>query len=144
MEKLYTAYATATAGRNGHAETSDGRLKVDLTHPVNPQRPATGTDPEQLFACGYAACYGGALEFVAKQKGHTLTQPVQVESEVSLQKRPQGGFIIGVNLTVRLYGVTQEEGQVVVDEAHHVCPYSNAIRGNVEVNTTVVTLADAD
>lgn len=144
MEKLYTANATAVAGRNGHAETSDGRLKVMLTQPVNPQRPATGTDPEQLFACAYAACYGGAVEFVAKQRKASLTQPVQVDSEVSLLKRAQGGFIIGVSLTVRLYGVTQEEGEIIAQEAHHVCPYSNSIRGNVDVGTRVVAMMDAD
>lgn len=144
MEKLYTTAATAVAGRNGHAETADGRLKVELTHPVNPQRPVNGTDPEQLFACAYAACYGGAVEFVARQKGVSLTQPVQVESEVSLCKRPQGGFIIAVKLNVKLYGIEQDVGEVIAEEAHHVCPYSNAIRGNVEVETAVVTMVDAD
>lgn len=144
METLYTAKATATAGRNGKAETSDGRLSVILTHPVAPNRPATGTDPEQLFACGYAACFGGAVEFVAKSDGHTLTQPVQVDSEVSLLKRPQGGFTIGVVLHVHLYGVSQKAAEAIVEKAHGVCPYSNATKGNIEVNTTVHGVVDAD
>lgn len=138
METLYTAHASATAGRNGKAATSDGRLSVTLSHPVQPNRPATGTDPEQLFACGYAACYGGAVEFAARQLSHTLSAPVQVDSSVSLMKRPEDGFIIGVELVVHLAGVTQEEGEAITAKAHTICPYSNAVRGNVEVGTRVV------
>lgn len=144
MDKLYTTRATTVAGRNGHAETDDGRLKVTLTQPAHPQRPATGTDPEQLFACAYAACYGSALEFVARQKGVVLTEPVEVDSEVSLLKREHGGFIISVALTVRLYGVAQGIGETIAEEAHRVCPYSNALRGNVEVTTIVAAMVDAD
>lgn len=141
METLYTAHASATGGRNGKAATSDGRLSVDLSHPVNPQRPATGTDPEQLFACGYAACYGGAVEFAAKQMGVSLAAPVQVDSSVSLLKKPEGGFTISVELVAHLEGVDQAQGEAICERAHTICPYSNATRGNVEVGTSVVAKA---
>jgi osmotically inducible protein OsmC len=143
METLYTAHASATAGRNGKAATNDGRLQVDLTHPVQPNRPAHGTDPEQLFACGYAACFGGAVEFAARQMGINLTAPVQVDSAVSLLKRNEGGFTIGVELIVHLHGVDDDQGQAVVDKAHTICPYSNATRGNIEVSTSVVAMPAA-
>jgi Ohr subfamily peroxiredoxin len=141
METLYTAHASATGGRNGKAATSDGRLSVELTHPVNPQRPATGTDPEQLFACGYAACYGGAVEFAAKQLGASLTAPVQVDSSVSLLKRAEGGFTIGVELVLHLEGVDQAQGEAIAAKAHTICPYSNATHGNINVSTSVVAQA---
>lgn len=135
METLYTAYASSTAGRDGKAATSDGALQVEISPPgVN--RPGT-TNPEQLFACGYAACFGGATTFVAKQKGIDFSQPVQVDSEVSLLKKPEGGFTIGVSLHVHLFGVTQDVGEQLVAEAHTVCPYSNATRGNVDVQLSV-------
>ncbi|MBI1308446.1 MAG: Ohr family peroxiredoxin [Proteobacteria bacterium] len=138
METLYTAKASATGGRNGKAATSDGRLKVLLTHPVAPGRPEVGTDPEQLFACGYAACFGGATEFAAKQKEVELTQPVQVDSEVSLLKKPDVGFTVGVKLTVHLPGIKQSVAEEVVELAHTICPYSNATKGNVAVETVVL------
>jgi len=138
METLYTAHASATNGRDGKAATSDGRLSVTLSHPVQPNRPATGTDPEQLFACGYAACYGGAVAFAAKLLGHELTAPVQIDSSVSLLKRPEGGFTISVELVAHLQGVDDAQGRAITDKAHTICPYSNATRGNIEVSTQVV------
>lgn len=130
---LYTTQATATAGRNGHAETADGRLRVDLSHPVLPNRPETGTDPEQLFACGYAACFGGAVEFVAKQQNIELAAPVRVNSTVELLKR-EGGFTIAVALDVTLTGVDTATAQQLAAAAHEVCPYSYATRGNIVVD----------
>lgn len=134
MDTLYTAHATAVGGRNGHAETDDGRLSVSLSHPVAPNRPSTGTDPEQLFACGYAACFGGAVEFVAKQDGYALAAPARVASTVVLLKRPEGGFTISVDLDVTLTGVDTPTAEALVAKAHQVCPYSNATRGNVQVS----------
>ena len=99
-------------------------------------RPATGTDPEQLFAVGYAACFGGAVEFVAKQAKAELSGPVQVSSAVSLQTRPAGGFQIAVTLDVTVPGVDQATAEKLVNEAHGVCPNSNATRGNVDVQLT--------
>lgn len=135
METLYTAYASATGGRSGKAATSDGALNVALSSP-GADKPGT-TNPEQLFACAYAACFGGATEFVAKQKGISFIQPVQVDSEVSLLKKPEGGFTIGVNLHIHLFGVDQPTAEQLVADAHTVCPYSNATRGNVDVQLSV-------
>jgi osmotically inducible protein OsmC len=146
MDKLYTANASATGGRNGKAATSDGRLSVELTAPTNPQRPATGTDPEQLFACGYAGCYGGAVEYAAKLLGYSLSAPVQVDSSVTLYKtqdQPNMTFGIGVELVVHLQGVSEVQGQEITEKAHTICPYSNATRGNIEVNTRVIATAAA-
>lgn len=146
MDTLYTAHATATGGRAGKAATNDGRLSVELTAPTNPQRPAHGTDPEQLFACGYAACYGGAVEYAAKLLGHSLTAPVKVDSSVALQaieKTPNMRFGIAVELVVHLEGVTEAQGEEITEKAHTICPYSNATRGNVEVTTSVVATAAA-
>ena len=141
MDVLYTTTATATGGRQGSAATSDGRLKVALSHPVMKPRPETGTDPEQLFACAYAACYGGAGEYVCKQQGLPLSQPVQVTATVQLLKKGQTGplvnFAIGVELHVELHGISQAQADEVIATAHTVCPYSNATRGNVAVMTTV-------
>lgn len=140
MDTLYTAHATATAGRNGHAATNDGRLNVELSHPVLPNRPAQGTDPEQLFACGYAACFGGAVEFAAKLMGVSLAAPVKVDASVSLLKQPTEGFTISVDLTVHLEGVDEATGRAVVERAHGICPYSNATKGNIEVTTDVLAV----
>ena len=136
MDALYTTKATAVAGRSGHATTHDGRLAVELTHPVAPGRPATGTDPEQLFACGYAACFGGAVEFVAKQDNVALSEAVKVDSTVQLLKRPEGGFTVGVTLDVTLAGVDAATAHQLVGKAHHICPYSHATRGNITVALT--------
>jgi Ohr subfamily peroxiredoxin len=146
MDTLYTAKASATGGRGGKAATSDGRLSVELTAPTNPNRPATGTDPEQLFACGYAACYGGAVEYASKLLGHSLTAPVTVDSTVNLLKladTPNMRFSIGVELTVHLQGVDEAQGREIVEKAHTICPYSNATRGNIDVTTNVVATAAA-
>lgn len=146
MDTLYTAQASATGGRNGKAATKDGRLSVELTAPTAPNRPATGTDPEQLFACGYAACYGGAVEYAAKLLGHSLTAPVVVDSSVSLiaiEKTPNMRFTIGVELVVHLQGVTEAQGQEITAKAHTICPYSNATKGNIEVSTSVLAMPAA-
>ncbi len=151
MDIIYSTQASATAGRNGKAATSDGRLNVTLTHPVQPNRPPEGTDPEQLFACAYAACFGGAVEYAAKTLGAELTAPVQVDSRVSLGKLPEselggGGFMrfgIAVELVVHLQGVDDAQGQQIVERAHQICPYSNATRGQVAVDITVVAVPAA-
>lgn len=147
MDIVYSTQASATAGRNGKAATSDGRLAVSLSHPVQPSRPAEGTDPEQLFACAYAACYGGAVEYAAKTLGYSLTAPVQVDSRVSLGKLPESGdyvrFGIEVELVVHLHGVDDAQGRAITERAHSICPYSNATRGNVTVETTVVAVPAA-
>ncbi len=145
MDKLYTATASAVGGRKGHASTSDGRLSVEITHPVHPNRPSTGTDPEQLFAAAYAACYGGAVEYVASQQGVTFAKPVEVTAKVTLCKTcPQPlAFGIEAELVVDMVGVDQTTADAICAQAHHVCPYSNAIRGNVIVTTIARAAAAA-
>ncbi len=137
MQELYRTQATVTNGRNGKGGTADGRLQVELTHPVIQPRPATGTDPEQLFAVGYAGCYGGACAFAAKQLGYELGAAPTVQSEVSLLKRDDGGFSIGVALRVTLQGVDQAQAQAIATKAHTVCPYSHVLKEGV-VSTEAV------
>lgn len=144
LEKVaYTAHATAVAGRNGHAETSDGVIKVDLATPkeMGGSGKAGATNPEQLFAVGYAACFGGATEFVARQKKVQLGGPISVTADVGLGPRVGGGFGIQVALTVKVPGVSREEALALATEAHEkICPYSHATRGNVDVK---INVADA-
>jgi Ohr subfamily peroxiredoxin len=128
---LYTAHASSTGGRNGHAETSDGALKLDLASPGAPNAKPGTTNPEQLFACGYAACFGGALDYVAQQK-KTAVSGVVINSSVDL-KSGDDGFSIGVTLNVTVPGMAQADAEALVNAAHQVCPYSKATRGNIEV-----------
>lgn len=140
MKKLFTATSTAAGGRNGHAQASDNSVSVDLSVPKamgGPGRPNT-TTPEHLFASGYAACYGSALDYVAKlQKKHIET--VEVTADVTVGQRDDGsGFELEVAMRVRLPGVSKADGQALIEAAHKVCPYSYAIRNNVPVTTTLV------
>lgn len=128
MKNIYTARATATGGREGRIETDDKRLVSQLGRPGSNQ---AGTNPEQLFACGYAACFGGAVEFVAKQQKLDVN-PVKVQSDVMLYQG-DNGFSIGVVLDVALPGLDVTTAQNLVRAADNVCPYSKAVRGNIEV-----------
>ena len=131
---LYTAEATVTGGReHGHGRTSDGALDVQLRLPSEMGGDGGGTNPEQLFAVGFAACFEGALGVVGRRRKVELGE-VSINSRVSLLPNDNRGFDIGVTLDVTLPSVSdaQEAGQIVAD-AHQVCPYSNATRGNVPV-----------
>jgi Ohr subfamily peroxiredoxin len=134
---LYTAKAHVTGGRaEGHGRTSDGALEVDLRLPVEMGGTGGGTNPEQLFAVGYAACFEGALGVVAR-RAKADPGSVAIESEVSLSPNGKGGFLLGVALHVTLPGI--EDAATAADlvrAAHQVCPYSNATRGNIEVELT--------
>jgi len=132
---LYTAHAKAIGGRNGYAKTDDNVLQLDLASPGTPDAKPGSTNPEQLFACGYAACFGSALELVAKEKKVTI-HDAQVQADVNLQK-DDSGYFISVTLNVSLPGITLEAASTLVDAAHHVCPYSKATRGNIEVTLKV-------
>ncbi len=134
---LYTAKAHVTGGRTeGHGRTSDGALEVDLRLPAEMGGTGDGTNPEQLFAVGYAACFEGALG-VAARRAKVDPGEVAIDSEVSLSPDGKGGFVIGVALDVRLPGVVDSATAIdVVRKAHDVCPYSNATRGNIEVALT--------
>ncbi|MBZ9764697.1 organic hydroperoxide resistance protein [Mesorhizobium sp. CA8] len=132
MSALYTAQAHVTGGRNGHGETSDGLLKVDLAMPRELGGEGGATNPEQLFAVGYAACFESAVRFVARQQKLPL-QDASVTSTVSLYPNGQGGFRLGVSLEAEIKGLDQAGAEALVSEAHKICPYSNAIRGNIDV-----------
>jgi Ohr subfamily peroxiredoxin len=134
---LYTAEATVTGGRaEGHGRTSDGMLEVDLRSPKEMGGEGGGTNPEQLFAIGYAACFEGALGVVGRRQ-RLETGDASINSKVSLLPTGDGGFKLGVALDVTLPSVTDAAQAVeVVRAAHQVCPYSNATRGNIDVELT--------
>ncbi|MFN8157650.1 MAG: organic hydroperoxide resistance protein [Candidatus Nanopelagicales bacterium] len=135
MKPLYTAHATATGeGRNGHTATDDGLLDVDVRIPVEMGGPGGATNPEQLFAAGYAACFHSALKVVA---GGTDLSDSQVSSDVAIGRLASGGFGLAVALTVSIPGLDRDAAEALVAKAHEVCPYSNAIRGNVDVDLKV-------
>lgn len=133
---LYTAEAHVTGGRvAGHGRTSDGALEVDLRTPPEMGGDGGGTNPEQLFAVGYAACFESALGTVARRK-KLEGGDVEIDSKVKLQTGEDRSFTVGVELHVTLPSVEGEDAVELVREAHQVCPYSNATRGNIEVLLT--------
>jgi len=136
-DKLYTAHAHVTGGRTeGHGRTSDGELDVQLRVPSEMGGPGGGTNPEELFAVGYAACFEGALGVVAR-RAKVQTGDVAIESGVSLAPNGKGGFEISAGLDVTLPSIADAAQAVeLVRAAHEVCPYSNATRGNIEVTLT--------
>jgi lipoyl-dependent peroxiredoxin len=134
---VYTAAATVTGGRTeGHGATSDDALDVQLRTPTEMGGPGGGTNPEQLFAVGYAACFEGALGVVGRRERAEVGD-VSIDSRVSLITTEERGFNVAVELHVTLPQVTDAEQAVrIVAAAHEVCPYSNATRGNVDVTLT--------
>jgi osmotically inducible protein OsmC len=140
IKPLFTATATAIGGRNGHTETSDGVVKADLSVPKEmggPGRPGAAT-PEHLFAAGYAACFGGALDFVAKQKKRDAAK-AKITCAVTIGQREGGGFGLAVKMRVEDKGMPQAELVAFVQDAHEkICPYSHATRGNVDVAFEVI------
>jgi osmotically inducible protein OsmC len=139
IKPLFTATATAAGGRNGHTETSDGLVKADLSVPKamgGPGKPGAAT-PEHLFAAGYAACFGGALDFVAKQHKKDAAG-AKITCAVSIGPREAGGFGLAVKLHVEDKSLPQSELTALAQEAHEkICPYSHATRGNVPVELEI-------
>jgi osmotically inducible protein OsmC len=131
---LYTANSHTTGGRDGAGKTSDGRLDVKLS---SPGTSGTGTNPEQLFAVGYSACFIGAIKAVAGMQKVAVPEGVAVDAEVDLGPTSKG-YGIAVRLKVTLPGMERAAAQALVDAAHGVCPYSNATRGNIPVEITLV------
>jgi osmotically inducible protein OsmC len=130
---LYTAHAHVTGGRDGHGRTTDGELEVDLRVPKEMGGAGGGTNPEDLFAVGYAACFESALGGVAR-RDHVDAGEVTIDSAVSLLPTGDGGFKLAVTLDVALPSVVDRgKAAQLVSEAHQVCPYSNATRGNIDV-----------
>jgi osmotically inducible protein OsmC len=140
IKPLFTATATATGGRNGHTESSDGIVKADLSVPKEmggPGKPGTAT-PEHLFAAGYAACFGGALDYIGKQHKKDASK-ARITCAVTIGPREGGGFGLAVKLHVEDKSLPQAELAALAEEAHEkICPYSHATRGNVDVTFDVV------
>ncbi len=135
LEKvLYTAKTHTTGGRDGAARSSDGRLDVKLS---SPGTSGSGTNPEQLFAAGWSACFIGAMGVVAAKLKVALPPDKAVDAEVDLGMS-EGGYVLRARLNVSLPGVDREVAQAVVDGAHQVCPYSKATRGNIDVEINLV------
>ncbi|WP_431982325.1 organic hydroperoxide resistance protein [Streptomyces qinglanensis] len=136
MDALYTAVATATHGREGRAVASDGRLDLQLAPPREMGGDGQGTNPEQLFAAGYAACFAGALGVVGRRAKADVSEAA-VTGEVTIGKQGEG-FALAVTLRVELPdGLDRETGRALVEQAHQVCPYSNATRGNIPVELVI-------
>ncbi|CAH0442917.1 organic hydroperoxide resistance protein [Ralstonia pseudosolanacearum] len=135
---LYRAHANATGGRDGRAATDDGRLDVRLATPRElGGAGGEGTNPEQLFAAGYSACFLGAMKFVAARDKLRIPADVSVQGSVGIGAIPNG-FGIEVDLAISLPGMDRAEAQTLIERAHIVCPYSNATRGNVDVRLSLV------
>jgi osmotically inducible protein OsmC len=131
---LYTAKAHTTGGRDGQSKSDDGRLDVTLS---SPGTAGTGTNPEQLFAAGYSACFIGAMKAVAGKMKVTLPDGLAIDAEVDLGPIPNA-YGIAARLNVSLPGMDRTAAQSLIDAAHQVCPYSNATRGNIDVTITLV------
>lgn len=136
-EKILTTSATVQGGREGHVKSDTGVIDLDLSMPKGKDLPTDATNPEQLFAAGYAACFDGALNLMAKNAKKEISSTLT--STVSLMKDPDdGGVKIGVHLKAEIEGVTQDEAEDLVDKAHDFCPYSKATRGNIDVTLEVI------
>ena len=138
MQALYTAHAHATGGREGSAASNDERLSVGLATPKElGGNGGSGTNPEQLFAAGYAACFLGAIKFVAAQDKVKIPEDAKVEADVGIGKREDGtGFGLTVALRATLPGIERAQAEDIVRRADVVCPYSHATRGNIRVDVS--------
>ena len=138
VDVKYRTSATATGGRDGRARSEDGRLEVQLATPKElGGAGGEGTNPEQLFAAGYAACFLGALKVAGQQLKVRVPAETSITATVGIGPRAAGGFGITADLEVTLPGVDRAEAQKVVEAAHQICPYSNATRNNVDVGLSV-------
>lgn len=136
MEKLYTASVTARGGRNGHIKSSDGTIEFDVRKPREMGGQGGATNPEQLFAAAWGPCYLGALAAIAEHDG-VDTSEATVEVHVSFNQ-DGNSFLLSADLDVHIPGISLEEAQQLADKAHRVCPYSKAIRGNIETRVTAI------
>lgn len=135
MKIFYKTRATATGGRSGHAQTDDGTLSVDLS---KPGAGGAGTNPEQLFAAAYAACFGSALE-AAAQKLKLAPREAKTSVEVGIGQNAAGGYALDIDLFVEVKGLDEVQARALIEAADRLCPYSNAVRGNVDVRLHVAT-----
>lgn len=138
LEKvIYRAEAHTTGGRDGRSVSSDNKLEVKLAVPKEMGGNGDGTNPEQLFAAGYSACFMGAMKFVAGKEKITLSNDVKITGKIGIGAIPQG-FGIEAELVISIPGMDRATAQSLIEKAHQVCPYSNATRGNIEVKLTLV------
>lgn len=135
---VYSTSARATGGRDGHSATLDGAVDVKLATPKEMGGNGDGVNPEQLFATGYAACFLGAMKFVASQGGPKVPAETSVTSTVGIGPRSEGGFGLEIALAIELPGLAHDEAETLVAAAHQACPYSNATRNNIDVKLTIV------
>ncbi len=136
---IYFTRATATGGRDGSAKSEDGRLDVNLSVPkAMGGDDGPGTNPEQLFAAGYSACFIGAMGVAAREMGANLPSDVSVSAKIGIGPRGEGGFGITADLEVHIPGMDKDTAETLVNNAHQICPYSNATRNNIDVGLTVV------
>jgi osmotically inducible protein OsmC len=135
---LYSTKVTATGGRHGTIHSDDGLLDLDLALPPSLGGKGGATNPEQLFAGGYAACFENALFRVSREAGHKFAdEEVEVVAEIGLSRNEADAFVLSAALAVTVAGVDQQTAETLVHRAHEICPYSNAIRGNVDVVTSI-------
>jgi Ohr subfamily peroxiredoxin len=133
MKPIYTAQATAHGGRDGHVRSSDGVIDMEVKTPKELGGPGgAATNPEQLFAAGYAACFESALRLVARMQKRPLTD-AHITAHVTLNATPDQRYVISVALHGKIEGLSSEDARALMEAAHQVCPYSNATRGNIEV-----------
>lgn len=137
VDVVYTTSARATGGRDGHSATLDGAVDVQLAVPKEMGGDGKGVNPEQLFATGYAACFLGAMKFVASQGGPKVPKDATVTSTVGIGPRSEGGFGLEIALEISVPGLSQDEAKTLVEQAHQVCPYSNATRNNIDVKLSI-------
>jgi len=138
MSALYSTKAVAVGGRNGTVRTDDGQIDLQLALPASLGGKGGATNPEQLFAAGYAACFGNAVIHVTRNKDKKIRDnDVEVTATVGMEPNGSGGFALTVALDVTLVGVDQASAEDIVAAAHKVCPYSNAVRGNIDVALSV-------
>ncbi|MCX2971238.1 MULTISPECIES: organic hydroperoxide resistance protein [Streptomyces] len=136
VDVLYTAVATAENGRDGKVASDDGQLEVVVNPPKEMGGSGAGTNPEQLFAAGYSACFQGALGVVARKENADVSGST-VTAEVGIGKTPEGGFGLKVAIRASIPNLDEATARALVEKAHQVCPYSNATRGNIEVTLSV-------
>lgn len=133
MTTLYTAHVHVTGGRDGAAKSDDGKLNVKLAMPQAMGGNGEGTNPEQLFAAGYAACFMGATRKIAGEEKIALPKDFAIDADISLNKNAQGNLDIKATFIVHLPGMDAAKAETLIDKAHQFCPYSRATRGNIDV-----------
>ena len=138
MKALYDTTVEVTGGRNGKVKSENGILELEVRMPKELGGVDGYTNPEQLFAAGYAACFDGALNLIMNQEKVKPESPSVVKATVGLNANGAGGFALTVALNVHIPGIDKDQAQVLVDKAHLICPYSNATRGNIDVQLAVV------